>query len=338
MAELDENQLRELVNARAAWRNYRDATREALQVKGSMAWKEVRGRTYLIRKSASGAQKSLGAKDAGTEAMYASFQARKARAQARLKAMKQRVEEQRKLNRVYRVGRTPAVVVRVLNALDSAGLADKFMVIGTHALYAYEAAAGVLVDSSAMATRDLDLLFDARKRVAFITSLSQGEHKSLIGVLQKADATFRVIPDQLQTAVNDDGFEVDLIRRKARDGDSHPMRMSDDENDFWAVEIDQREKIQSGRKFEHLVVAPNGEMASMRTLHPLDFIRLKRDLSQRPGRDPLKAPKDRLQAQVVQQLWDDYLRHLHPANADEKVAGPGAGSGQAEALPDPLAG
>jgi hypothetical protein len=48
----------------------------------------------------------------------------------------------------------------------------------------------------------------------------------------------------------------------------------------------------------------------MRTLHPLDFIRLKLELAQRPTRDPLKAPKDRLQAQVVQQLWDDYLQLL----------------------------
>ncbi|MEO7546821.1 MAG: GSU2403 family nucleotidyltransferase fold protein, partial [Ramlibacter sp.] len=38
--------------------------------------------------------------------------------------------------------------------LQAAGLDDKFMVVGTHAVYAYETAAGVLVDSGAMATRD----------------------------------------------------------------------------------------------------------------------------------------------------------------------------------------
>jgi hypothetical protein len=88
------------------------------------------------------------------------------------------------------------------------------------------------------------------------------------------------------------------------------MRMSVDENDFWAAQIDQGEKIASGRKFEHLVVAPNGEMATMRTLHPLDFVRLKLALSRRPGRDPQKAPKDRMQARVVRQLWDDSLQHM----------------------------
>jgi len=308
--ELEENQLRELVNARATYRSYAEARREAMQVKGSMVWKHVGDKTYLVRKSTKGAQKSLGPRTAETEAIFENFQKRKERAESRLKALKQRLDEQRKLNRVYRVGRTPAVVVRLLAQLEAADLADKFMVIGTHAIYAYETAAGVLVDSRAMATRDLDLLFDARKRVAFAATLKKGDERSFLRVLQKVDGSFRLIPDQLQTAVNDDGFEVDVIRRKAAADDPHPMRMSDDEGDFWAAQIDQGERMASGRKFEHLVVAANGEMAVMRTLHPLDFIRLKNELAARRSRDPQKAPKDRLQAKVVQQMWDDYLHRL----------------------------
>ncbi|MET0310629.1 MAG: hypothetical protein ABW051_01125 [Burkholderiaceae bacterium] len=78
----------------------------------------------------------------------------------------------------------------------------------------------------------------------------------------------------MQTAVNDAGFEVDIIRRQAGAHDPHPLRMSDDENDLWA---DQGEKLSSGR-------------------------------------DPLKAPKDRLQAQVVQEIWDGYLKHAEAAS------------------------
>lgn len=312
LLELDENQLRELVNARSTWRSFNDAKREAQQVRGSMVWKEVAGRSYLIRKSAGGAQKSLGPRNAETEAMFKSFQDRKGGAEARLRAMKKRAEEQRKLNRLYGVGRTPNVVVRVLAALEAAELSDKFMVIGTHSVYAYETAAGVLVDSGALATRDLDLLFDARKRVALATTLNKGVDRSLIRVFQKADPTFRVMRSQLQTAVNDAGFEIDIIRRKAAADDPHPMRMSDEEDDFWAVQVEQGEKIASGRKFEHVVIAANGEMATMRTLHPLDFIRLKRELSRRKDRDPQKAPKDRLQADVVKKLWDGYLKRLEP--------------------------
>lgn len=310
LVELDESQLREWVNARSTWRAFTDAIREARQVRGSMVWKRSGGHEYLVRKSAAGAQKSLGRRDTETEAIFDRFQKRKTEAEARRKAMKQRIEEQRKLNRLYRVGRTPQVVVRLLAALEEADLADHFLVIGTHAIYAYESAAGVLVESGAVATRDLDLLFDARKRLAFLTTLQQGEQRSLIRVLQKADPSFRVLRNQLQTAVNDDGFEVAIVRREAAMGDPHPMRMSDDEQDLWAAQVDQGERLASGRKFEHLVISPSGAMATMRTVHPLDFIRLKQELARRPGRDPQKAPKDGLQAEVVQQLWDEYLRLL----------------------------
>lgn len=310
LLELDENQLRELVNAQGIWRAFAQARREANEVRGSMTWKSVGAGTYLIRHSVTGAQKSLGPMDDRTQAMYDTFQQRKGPAEERLKALKARLEEQRKLNRVYRVGRVPNVVVRALAALDAADLADKFMVIGTHAIYAYETAAGVRVASNAMATRDLDLLFDANKRLAFATTLERSGARSLIGVLKKADPSFRVMPDQLQTAVNDDGFEVDIVRRKASGGDPHPMRMSDEEDDFWAVQIDSGDQIATGRKFEHLVVAANGEMATMKTIHPLVFVRLKMQLSVKPDRDPLKAPKDRLQAEVVQELWDKYLYRL----------------------------
>lgn len=313
LLELGENQLRELVNAQATWRAYEQARRDAQLVRGSMVWKKSGRGTYLIRVSTTGAQKSLGPQSAETQAMFDAFHQRKEPAQQRLKALKARLEEQRKLNRVYRVGRTPSVVVKTLAVIADAGMAEHFMVIGTHALYAYETAAGVLVQTSAMATRDLDLLFDARKRVSFATTLKRSGVGSLIALLRKVDPSFRVMRGQLQTAVNDDGFEVDIIRRAAVGRDPHPMRMSDDEGDFWAVQIPDGDKMAAGRKFEQLVVAPNGEAAHMRTLHPLDFIRLKTQLAELPNRDPQKAPKDRLQAQVVQALWDRYLVRLEGA-------------------------
>lgn len=308
--ELEERQLRQLSDADASWRNFLRARKEAAEVRGSMKWKTVDGRTYLIRVSSAGAETSLGPRDERTQSVFEAFHARKAPAQARLKAMKATVDEQRRLNRAFRVGRTPLVVVRSLAAIDEAGLADQFLVVGTHALYAYETAAGVRVEAGAVATRDLDLLFEADKLRAYTARLKQGDAKSLINVFRRADPTFRVVRDRLQTAVNDAGFEIDIIRRRATGKDPHPMRRSDDEDDFWAVQADQGGSLGSGRKFEHLVVAANGEMATMRTVHPSEFARLKLELSTRTGRDPLKAPKDRLQAEVVQVLWDRYLQHL----------------------------
>ena len=313
LPQLSENQALQYINAQSLIAAYQSAVRERKQLRGSMIWRKLRGVSTLIRTSASGGQKSLGAQSPQTLEMYDKFTQRKSVVQARLKSLSERMVEQRKLNRLYRIGRVPNMVVAVLQVLEKAGIAEQFLSVGTHAVYAYESACGVQLASDATATRDLDLLFDTRKRIAFASTLERMD-TSLIGVLQKADSTFRVRRDQLQTAVNADGFEVAIIRRQTKDSDPHPLRMSGDEDDFWAVQVSSGEKMLDCRKFEQLVVSTSGEMAIMKTLHPLDFVQIKTSLSQSPSRDPLKRGKDELQARLVQQLWDDYLQHGPQAN------------------------
>ena len=310
--ELTENQSRQYIDAQALMRAQADALDDAAQVRGSMIWRELRGVRYLIRTSAASAQKTIGPDSEDTRAIYDRFMERKQSSVARVKSLTARLEEQRKLNRLYGVGRAPNVIIKVLNALQKAGIASQFLTVGTNAIYAYESACGVRVGTEAMATRDMDLLFDTRQRAAFVSTLRRLD-TSLLAVLRKADPSFRVLRNQLQTAVNDDGYEVDIIRRTAKDGDPHPLRMSSNEDDLWAVQVSSGEKMVAGRKFQQLVVAASGQMAMMQTLHPLDFVRIKTQLASSLQRDPLKRPKDKLQAGVVQRLWDSYLQHLEAA-------------------------
>lgn len=304
-----ENQKRQFIDAETVFLATAKAKKAAAEVRGSMLWRELRGKSTLIRTSASSAQKSLGLRGTETEAIYASFMARKQSAQARLKALRAQLGTQQRLNRALRVGRVPNVVVGVINALEKIGVHEHFLVVGTHALYAYETAAGVRMSEEAMATRDVDMLFDTRKRIAFFTAMKKLD-SSLIGVLRKVDPSFEVVEDQLCTARNQDGFEVDIIRRAAKDTDPHPLRMSDDEDDFWAVQVSMGEKLQSARRMDQVVVGTSGEMALMRTIHPLDFARIKQSLSQQIGRDPNKSGKDALQSRIVTELVNEHLPHL----------------------------
>ena len=48
---------------------------------------------------------------------------------------------------------------------------------------------------------------------------------------------------------NDRGFEVDIIRRTARDGDPHSLRMSPHDEDLWAVQIPSGDKILGAARF-----------------------------------------------------------------------------------------
>ena len=308
--ELTESQKRQYIDAETVYLALAQAKKAAAEVRGSMIWRDLRGVRTLIRTSAMGGQKSIGPHTEVTQKLFDSFMSRKASVEERVKALKAQLVVQQRLNRAHRVGRVPNIVVGVLSALESADLQEHFRVVGTHALYAYELAAGVRIAEQAMATRDVDMLFDTRKRVAFFSTMKKLD-SSLIGLLRKVDSSFELVADQRYTARNKDGFEVDIIRRHAGELDPHPLRMSDDEEDFWAVQVSMGEKLQSARRFDQVVVATSGEMALMRTVHPLDFARIKLSLSQQENREANKRGKDALQAMVVTGLLEQYLPHLN---------------------------
>jgi len=314
LLDLSEGQKRQYIDAETVFVALSQAKKAASEVRGSMFWRDLKGTRTLIRSSATGSQKSLGAHSAATQKLFDDFMLRKTGVEARVKALKAQLAIQQRLNRAHRVGRVPNIVVGVLNVLEKAGVDTHFLVVGTHALYAFETAAGVRIAEQAMSTRDVDMLFDTRKRLAFFTVMQKLD-SSLIGLLRKADASFEVVEDQHYTARNKDGFEVDVIRRPAAGSDPHPLRMSDAEDDFWATQVSMGEKLVSARRFDQVVVATSGEMALMRTVHPLDFARIKMTLSQQAGRDPNKRGKDALQAAIVTTLVADYLPHLQGKGA-----------------------
>ena len=105
----------------------------------------------------------------------------------------------------------PRLLIDTLNRLEQAGLAAHFVVVGAHALYAYESACGVRVPgdakSDATATQDFGLLLDTRKYLSFVTTMDR-LNTSLLSVFQKVDKTFQLRSNQLYTAVNADGQTV----------------------------------------------------------------------------------------------------------------------------------
>jgi hypothetical protein len=306
-ARLSDSQVRQYINAETVFREWRRAREEARTVRGGMVWREQEGRRYLIRTSPTGAQKSLGPASDENEKIYERFTARKQQLEERVARLGQQLHEHRRLNKALRVGRVPAVVVDILNALYAAGIDNHFTTVGTHAIYAYEAAAGVRVEEGALATNDIDLFFDAQRHMQFLTELRVLK-TTLTGILRKVDKSFRVRADMKQTAVNDQGFEIDIIRREHKQRDPHPMALADpelDEDALWAVQVSTGDQIQSAPGFEQMVVSANGDMALMRTIDPQAFVNIKRRLSQRRDRDRLKAPRDASQANLVEALLDD---------------------------------
>lgn len=304
---LPDGAARQLIDSTTVFHEYRRARAQARAHAGGMYWKRQGDYEYLVKTQPDGRQQRIGPRSAETEATYAQFSEKKTKAESRLRTLTGALKDSERLNKALKVGRVPATVLSVLQAIEDAGLGEHFVVVGTHALYAYETAAGVRIVQGALATQDVDLLWDARKRVRFITDLGKLE-VSMLQVLQRADPSFHRKEGQNETAINDRGFEVDFLRRQPEADDPHPFRFSDDEGDLWPVQAVRASVLTTARRFDHVVVSATGRMALMRTISPKAFVEFKQWMaSKAPMREPVKRRRDLRQAEIVQGLLDEGL-------------------------------
>jgi hypothetical protein len=217
------------------------------------------------------------------------------------------------MNTALRVGRTPNIVVGLLEEIRRAGLQDHFIVIGTNALYAYETQAGVRFGGNVTATTDMDLLWDSRKRVTLVSDGDEHFNKyGLIGVLKRFDPSFELQKGQEYSAANSQGYLIDLIKRRPVSlfDDKERPQLTANPDDFWAAKIKNMDWLLSSPKFRQVVVGTNGSMAEMITVDPRSFIFFKVWLSQKEDRDPIKKPRDLAQARAVYSLIQERLPQL----------------------------
>ena len=168
----------------------------------------------------------------------AEFDFGRAEAKARHEAALEVMVRQAAINRALGLGRVPLLGAKIIRALGDAGLLGRGVrVIGTHALYAYEAAAGVFIDPSSTTTEDIDLLFDSRAVLRFVATEEVTE-RGLIGLLKRVDRSFERTSHGFRAA-NDEGYLVDLVKplRDPPWGEDRAA-LAADKNDLIAVEIE----------------------------------------------------------------------------------------------------
>ena len=205
--EMSGNQRRIFIDTVQLYGGYIDAFRENRSYRGGMHWKKSKGREYLFRsRDRYGYGKSLGVRNPETEKTLAEFRSGKEKAKERLSAFKERLKEQARFCKAAFIQRVPRIVTGVLRVLDQNRLLGRNVsVVGTNALYAYEAAAGVFLDSPVLATRDMDILWDIRPRLKLVV-FDEQPGSGMLGLLRKADRSFDLVERQDFRAVNKDGY------------------------------------------------------------------------------------------------------------------------------------
>lgn len=313
---------------------YRDARERARGYQGGMYWKPVKGHEYLIRTLDSrGKQKSLGPRNPENEARYHAFHQGRTSALANLKGLEETLRYRARVARSHDLGRVPRLIAGVLRRLEQhPALHDRLRIVGTHALYAYEAAAGVQFETDVMATRDVDWLWDNR----LVLGASDIPEGGFLALLKEVDASFERVESHPFSAVNRQGFHVDLIAPIP----SPPHRpgiqrsLSPETGDLRVADIPGLEWIIASPRFETRAVDEHGYPVSIPTLDPRVFAIHKQWVASQKDRDPVKQERDLRQAVLVRQVVEAYLP-AYPFRPDEPALSglPETLRSQMEAIP-----
>lgn len=312
--ELSDIQIRHLIDLRQVYEAWHTTDREtAHKFAGSMFWREVAGAEYLKRKVGR-VEKSLGRRSPETEAIHNAFMEGRDATRERLANLAASVDIQAAIARTIGLGRVPPIVARLLRRLEEVELLGHVRVVGTNAMFAYEALAGVMFSAEALATGDIDLLVDARRQLKIV--VENDVERTVMGILQSVDRSFEVAGGRRYRAINKAGFMVDLIRPEPRpawksEPGAHPLA----ENDLDPSPIEGLQWLVNSPSVSAIVVDGRGFPAPIVVPDPRIWLLHKQWLSQRATRDPEKKQRDAGQAAI---LWDLVARKLpqYPLGAD----------------------
>jgi hypothetical protein len=302
--ELNNDQRREMVNSQQRFQALREA---------KSAWDGQRGSlTWIVSKAGLRKQTSLGVRSPETEKMKADFETRRAAAEDRWKSMRDTMDRQAAVNRALGLGRVPLIGARVMRALDGFGLLGSgIRILGTNAIYAYEAASGVRIDPGLAST----VLLDARGGLTFVADEEVSE-SSLMKILKRVDASFDRSKDTFR-AVNRDGYLVDLVKPMQNPPwKAAPDKVGSDPEDLSAVQIEGLVWLQNSPPFEAVAIDEKGEPVRIVAPDPRVWAVHKLWLSKRADRQPIKRHRDAAQAEAVGALVANYLTHL-PFEAEQ---------------------
>jgi hypothetical protein len=307
--ELRGEQRRQIIDTRQVFDTWRQARHEANhRFAGSMRWGERNGADYLLRKIGQ-TEKSLGRRGVETERIYEAFVSGRAENRDRLAGLTNRLDELAPVNRALGLGRVPAIAARILRECDKAGLLGEHLtIVGTNALYAYEAEAGVQTQSDLVASLDIDLLYDARRRLSLAFT---GVHSAgLIGLLRAVDRSFAPTHPRSFRAANRDGYLVDLIRPEARDPirDKSKPALTDLPEDLEGAAIFGLGWLVNSPKMDVVAIDERGYPVRMVVIDPRSFALHKAWVSSREDREPVKARRDFQQAQAAALMATRYLQ------------------------------
>jgi hypothetical protein len=291
--QFNDEQLRVAVNLDQFYRTWIDASRELDRIGPRLQWKEIAGKFYLYRiQDRLGNGTSLGPRSKELDDMFAEYRTRKTAATAAESGAKIRMVESARLYRTLRLGMIASPAARLLQHLDRRGaLGSYLMVVGTNAMPAYELEAGVRFAVGMDSTEDFDLAWAGREPMVMAVS---DVSATVFGLLREVDPSYTVNTERTFQARNAGAYEVELLVAPSL---SSVVTLA--KEPLCPIPLPEQEWLLLGNPVDRIVCGRDATPARIVAPDPRYFGMQKLWLSEKPGRDALKRPKDLRQGVAV---------------------------------------
>lgn len=278
-----DEQARCLVNLAQRYGGWIETERALSDLPYDLRIKTVSGHEYLYEiHDRGGNGTSLGRMDEEKERRLADFRKERDDLKSRRSAAVDLLDESCRLYRALRLPFLASEAGQILREADRRSmLGGDLLVVGTNAMPAYSIAAAGFIRGAPEETEDFDL--------AWINPEPRSGEQPLWAMLKAVDSTFTVNSERGFQARNRSAYEVEILAAPSqakgfgRTDQPRPVPMAEQE---WLLR---------GSVVDQVVVCRDASPARIVAPDPRWFALQKLWLSQKPGRNPLKRPKDERQ-------------------------------------------
>lgn len=301
--EFEATQQETLARAVQAYESFLSTLKAGRPFKGGMHWKKIKGKDYLYKyRDRYGNGESLGPRSPETERLFTEFGRERREVAERLASRREDLAAAARFCRAALIHRVPEAVIKIVRRLELNGLTGATVtVIGTHALHAYEFAAGVFID----VPKGSQFWSGAAQKLT-LAAAKPMPPDDLLRLLRQADRSFQPLPGSGFKAVNKAGFLVRLARPpvvraqiRAAPHDALGPAVPAESGDITA--------LLGAPKFSQVAIGKRGTPATLVVPDPRALALHKLWLSQQEDREPEKRSRDRAQAMALAELILRYL-------------------------------
>jgi hypothetical protein len=315
---------RVIANLDAAYGQWIDARQRLEAMPSSMFWQRKGDVDYLaVKEQSAGSATTVGLRSPSTESEHDAFHTEKNALRDSIKTADELIAQRAAQYRALRLPVLGDKQAELLRALDVEGLLrNDLLVVGTNAFSAYEILCGAKFPVGNEETEDFDLAWCRDSGVSVSRAPinpSQTNHpkrRSLLTVLQRIDATYKINPRKPYQAVNAAGYEVELLAAPSLS----PLPANEAFKPM--VTLIEQEWLLKGRPVSFVISTVRQRACPMFVPDPRWMAMHKLWLSQKLERNPTKKPKDRRQGLVLLDACRYFLADSYPLDIDFVLALP----------------